>query len=169
MTPDPTQVQVRAACAADAPAIAALYNHHVLHTTITFEDTAVSGSDIEQRIAACAAHGLPWLIAHERESLLGYAYGGQWRTRAAYRFAAESTIYLTPQASGQGLGTRLYNALLAELRSRSLHCAIGGIALPNAASVALHEKLGFRQVAHFQQVGFKLGRWIDVGYWQLLL
>jgi phosphinothricin acetyltransferase len=81
----------------------------------------------------------------------------------------ESTIYLRPDAAGRGLGTKLYSSLLAELRDRQLHVAIGGIALPNAASVALHEKLGFEKVAHFRQVGNKFDRWVDVGYWQLIL
>ena len=81
----------------------------------------------------------------------------------------EASVYLAPHATGQGLGSRLYQALIAELRQRNLHCVIGGAALPNPASVALHEKLGFSKVAEFREVGFKFGRWIDGAYWELLL
>jgi L-amino acid N-acyltransferase YncA len=79
------------------------------------------------------------------------------------------TVYIDPKSIGRGIGTQLYTALLADLRARKFHTSIGGIALPNAASVTLHERFGFRKVAHFEQVGWKFGRWIDVGYWQLLL
>jgi phosphinothricin acetyltransferase len=81
----------------------------------------------------------------------------------------ESSIYLAPDATGQGLGSRLYGALIGELRRKGLHCVIGGAALPNPASVALHERLGFSKVAEFREVGFKFGRWIDVAYWELML
>jgi len=100
---------------------------------------------------------------------LGNAYARPWRPRAAYRHSAESSIYLAPGATGRGLGTLLYQALIADLRQRGRHCVIGGVALPNATSVALHEKLGFAKVAEFKQVGFKLGRWVDVAYWELML
>ena len=98
----------------------------------------------------------------------GYAYAAPWRARAAYRHSVETSIYLAPGAGGRGLGARLYRALFAALPSH-VHAAIGGVSLPNPASVALHERLGFRKVAHFREVGRKFGRWIDVGYWQRLL
>jgi len=101
--------------------------------------------------------------------ILGYAYATSWKVRAAYRHAAESSIYLAQEATGRGLGSRLYTALIAELGQRGLHCVIGGAALPNPVSVALHEKLGFTKVGEFREVGFKFGRWIDVAYWELLL
>lgn len=101
--------------------------------------------------------------------LLGYCYASKWKGRCAYRYSVESTVYLSPDATGKGIGSKLYGTLLAELRQRQFHTVIGGIALPNPASVALHEKLGFEKVAQFRQVGNKFGRWIDVGYWQLLL
>lgn len=91
--------------------------------------------------------------------------------RAAARIGtpAEVTVYLDPKSTSRGVGSRIYQALLTDLRQRSFHAVIGGIALPNEASIALHERLGFRKVAHFEQVGWKFGRWIDVAYWQLLL
>lgn len=89
--------------------------------------------------------------------------------RQAYRFSVETSVYLDRQQTGQGAGRMLYEALLAELRQRELHLAIAGIAQPNEASVRLHERLGFKKVAHFGEVGRKFGNWVDVGYWQLQL
>jgi len=101
--------------------------------------------------------------------VLGYAYASKWKSRCAYRYAVESSIYLAPDATGRGLGTRLYVALIDALRAKSVHTIIGGIALPNPASVALSEKLGFRKIGQFEQVGWKFEKWIDVGYWELIL
>ena len=112
---------------------------------------------------------LPWLVSEERHEISGYAYAARWKERASYRHSVESTIYLRPDAMGRGVGTQLYTTLLEALRGRALHTVIGGIALPNEASVALHEKLGFVKIAQFHEVGRKFGRWIDVGYWQRML
>jgi phosphinothricin acetyltransferase len=100
--------------------------------------------------------------------VLGYAYASKWRARPGYRHAVESSVYVDHGQRGRGLGLALYRALLARLEGR-FHAIIGGIALPNAASIALHERLGFRQVACFPEVGHKFGAWVDVGYWQLTL
>jgi phosphinothricin acetyltransferase len=160
---------IRPAVTADGEALAHLYNLYVANTIITFEEQALTGADMSARIAEVDAAGLPWLVAERGGVLLGYAYASKWKGRCAYRFSAETTVYLAPDAGRRGLGTRLYAALFAQLRLAGIHSAIGGIALPNAASVALHEKLGMHKVAEFEQVGFKFGRWIDVGYWQRLL
>lgn len=109
------------------------------------------------------------MVAEDRGVVVGYAYASKWKARSAYRFAVESTVYLDPHYTGKGVGTKLYQELLKILRTKSLHVVIGGIAQPNPASVALHERLGFEKVAHFKEVGFKLGRRVDVGYWQLAL
>ncbi|HET6588329.1 MAG TPA: GNAT family N-acetyltransferase, partial [Oleiagrimonas sp.] len=93
----------------------------------------------------------------------------RWKSRCAYRHSVETSIYLDPERTGQGIGRHLYVALLDAVRALGMHAVIGGVALPNAASVALHEHLGFHKVAHFEQVGYKQGRWIDVAYWQLVL
>jgi phosphinothricin acetyltransferase len=138
-------------------------------TAITFEEEAVTEQDMAQRIADVSAAGLPWLVLEVDGKVAGYAYATKWRVRPAYRYSVESTIYLDQAFAGRGLGRLLYGALLDELRKRELHLVIGGIALPNDGSVALHEKLGFRKVAHFTEVGMKFGRWIDVGYWELKL
>ena len=164
------QATLRDAVDGDAAAIAALYNHYIETGCVTFEVTPVDDGEIAQRLAAVAEAGLPWLIAeHGDGRLLGYAYAGPWRARAAYRHSVESSIYLDPAACGQGLGRRLYAALLDALATRPVHAVIGGVTLPNPASARLHEALGFTRVAHFPQVGFKHGRWLDVGYWQRLL
>jgi phosphinothricin acetyltransferase len=121
------------------------------------------------RIAGVKEAGLPWLVLCEGGQLLGYAYASQWRARIGYRHAVETSVYLDPGACGRGLGTRLYLALLGGLRAAGYRTVIGGIALPNPGSVALHEKLGFEPVARFREVGRKFNEWVDVGYWQLLL
>jgi phosphinothricin acetyltransferase len=113
---------------------------------------------------------LPWLVHEDAAGrVTGYAYATKWRVRSAYRFSAETSVYVAPGQGGQGIGSALYTALLAALRQRGVHMAIGGIAQPNPASVALHERLGFVKVAHFSEVGRKFDRWIDVGYWELRL
>lgn len=160
---------IRPATPADAAAIAGIYNHYVAHTTITFEEQAVAPEQMAERIAEVGAASLPWLVAEREGQVLGYAYAGRWKARSAYRFSVETSVYLRDGLGRQGVGSALYDALFAELKARGVHAAIGGIALPNDNSVALHEKFGMKKVAHFEQVGFKFGRWIDVGYWQRVL
>jgi L-amino acid N-acyltransferase YncA len=160
---------IRAATAADAEALASIYNHYILNTVITFEEQAITAADMTERLAEVAASKLPWLVAERAGQVLGFAYASKWKGRCAYRYAAEVTVYLDATVPRQGFGTQLYEALFAQLRERGMHTLIGGIAEPNPASVALHEKFGMRKVAHFAQVGFKFGRWVDVGYWQVML
>lgn len=160
---------LRPATRADAARICAIYNHYVATTTISFEEALVAEADMAGRIADVALADLPWLVLEVEGTVAGYAYATKWRARPAYRHAVESSVYLDPALAGRGHGRRLYARLLDELRSRGLHTVIGGIAQPNERSVALHEALGFRKVAHFSEVGLKFGRRVDVGYWQLLL
>jgi phosphinothricin acetyltransferase len=161
-------MSVRACRESDASRICEIYDHFVRNTVVTFEEEPVSESDILDRIRTVKTK-LPWLVWEEQGSVAGYAYASTWHPRSAYRYTVESTIYLAPGLCGRGVGTRLYSALLEELKVRRMHCVVGGIALPNPASVALHEKLGFSKVAHFSEVGRKFDRWIDVGYWELIL
>ena len=163
------QVQLRDAHPDDATALAAIYNHFIENTTVTFEEHRVTPAEMAVRVSDLQADGLPWLVACDDEGVFGYAYASKWRVRHAYRYSAEGTVYLAPGRAGQGAGAALYGALIARLRAAGYHLLIGGIALPNPASVALHAKLGFDKVAHFGEVGFKFGQWIDVGYWQLRL
>ena len=162
-------MDIRPAAPAHASAIATIYNHYIVSTTVTFETERVTTGDMQARVEETQSASLPWLVAEERDRVLGYAYASKWKGRCAYRYSVESTVYLDADCTGRGIGKALYARLLDALRERGMHAVIGGVALPNAASIALHEALGFRKVAHFEQVGFKQDRWIDVGYWQLLL
>ncbi len=159
---------IRPVAAADAPRIVEIYNHHVRRTMVTFEEQPVADGEMARRIAETTLT-YPWLVSEVEGTLVGYAYASSWKRRSAYRFAAESTIYMDARFSRRGLGLELYGALITEMRSRGLHCAIGGISLPNPASIALHEKLGFRHIGQFREVGWKFGKWVDVGYWELVL
>jgi L-amino acid N-acyltransferase YncA len=152
----------------DAAAICAIYNPFVRDTVITFEETPVSTAEMAQRITDVTA-SFPWLVAEEEGAIAGYAYATPWKTRSAYRFSVETTVYVAPGHARRGLGLALYRELIAALRKLDVHCAVGGIALPNPASVALHEKLGFKKIGQFVEVGRKFDRWVDVGYWELIL
>ncbi|HWA10263.1 MAG TPA: arsinothricin resistance N-acetyltransferase ArsN1 family B [Opitutaceae bacterium] len=158
----------RVATSADAGAICSIYNPYIRDTVVTFEEEAVTEAAMQQRLAAIGSK-FPWLVAELGGGIVGYAYATEWRSRSAYRHSVETTVYLASDCCGKGLGTALYRELIERLRPGGFHRAIGGIALPNEASVALHEKLGFRKVAHLTEVGRKFGRWIDVGYWELAL
>jgi L-amino acid N-acyltransferase YncA len=159
---------LRDATAADAAAIAAIYNHYVASTVISMETDPVGADDMAARIADVQDAGLPWLVLGVGGRVCGYSYASKWRVRPGYRHALESSVYVDDALRGRGHGLTLYRALLARIEGR-FHTVIGGIALPNAASIALHERLGFRKVACFHEVGHKFGGWVDVGYWQLSL
>ena len=169
MATAPNDITIRPITLRDAEGAAGIYNHYIENTVVTFEENPVSPQDFSRRIGDVLSASLPWLVAEQNGNILGYAYATPWKQRSAYRFSAETTIYLHHTSGGQGIGSRLYDALLPMLRQRGIHAVMGGIALPNSASVALHEKFGFRKVAHFEQTGFKFGRWVDVGYWQCIL
>jgi L-amino acid N-acyltransferase YncA len=162
-------LSVRPAIPSDAEALARIYNYYIQNTVITFEEEPVSAQTMTTRVADVQKSSLPWLVAELDGAVVGYAYASKWKVRSAYRYSVETTIYLEQGREGQGLGTRLYSELLRILREQGIHAAMGGAALPNEASVALHEKLGFERVAIFRQVGFKHQKWVDVAYWQILL
>lgn len=163
------EIAIRAVADGDVDAIARIYNYYVRETIVTFEEEPVSSALMAARIDEVLSFSLPWLVAEEAGRIVGYAYATKWKGRVGYRFCVETTVYLDKGMAGRGVGTRLYQALFAALRNKSIHAAIGGVALPNDASVKLHEKLGMRKVAHFKEVGFKFGRWIDVAYWEAIL
>ena len=160
---------VRPVVDADAGAIARIYNHYIANTTATFEEEVLTAGDLAARMATVCDYGLPWLVAERDGGLLGYAYATRWRSRAAYRFSVEVSVYVDHDVVARGIGSALYRQLFAELRQRNVNAVIGGITLPNPASVAFHERCGMHKVAHFSRVGYKFGRWLDVGYWQLNL
>jgi L-amino acid N-acyltransferase YncA len=163
-----SELTVRSALAEDAGQIADMYNHYVKTSTITFEEEPVSRADMAARIEEIQALSYPWLVATTGGEIVGFAYAGKWKARAAYRHSSEITVYVRAGQERSGVGSALYGQLLPALRSLGVHAVIGGVALPNDASVRLHEKFGFQKCAHFREVGFKFNRWIDVAYWQIV-
>ena len=160
---------IRDAVAGDAESIARIYNHYIVNSTVTFEEEAVTAKEMAGRILDIQSASLPWLVAEADGQVVAYAYASKWKGRCAYRHSVESTVYVAPEFMGRSLGSKLYEQLFTRLRDLGMHVVIGGIALPNDASVALHEKFGMVKVAQFGEVGFKFAKWIDVGYWQTKL
>ena len=159
---------IRSATSDDGAQICEIYNHYVLYTAVTFEEEAVTPEEMARRIGEIVPK-LPWLVWEEDSRVLGYCYAKPWRPRFAYRYSVECTVYVHIDACGRGIGSQLYRELMSDLQERGFHAAIGGILVPNNASVALHETRGCEKVAHFRQVGWKFGKWHDVGYWELIL
>ena len=159
---------IRDANKKDAQAICDIYNHYIANSVITFEEQLLTLEEMKKRILEVTI-SLPWIVYDHDGVIEGYAYATIWKNRSAYRYSAESTVYLSSTSVGKGFGSALYTDLISRLKHLSFHCVIGGIALPNPASIALHEKMGFEKVAHFKQIGWKQKRWVDVGYWELSL
>ncbi len=161
-------IAIRAATPDDAGAIAAIYAPHVLVGTATFEEQAPDSRTMRTRMAA--HDGLyPWLVATQGEDaggVLAYAYAAPFHTRSAYRWTVETTVYVADAAQRRGAGRLVYEALVDTLTAQGFAQAIARVALPNEGSIALHEAVGFRRAGVQREVGFKLGRWIDVGLWQ---
>jgi L-amino acid N-acyltransferase YncA len=152
----------------DALQICDIYNHYVLNSIITFEEEPVSVHEMCDRIEFITRNH-PWLVFEHDSIILGYAYGSDWKSRSAYKHSVESTVYLKYDQPGNQIGSMLYAELIKRLSKQKFHAIIGGIALPNDASIALHEKFGFEKIANFREVGYKFDQWIDVGYWELIL
>ena len=153
----------------DIEVVVAIYNYYITNTVISFEEAPVSPADMQTRVERVIAAGLPWLVAEQSHEIVGYAYASQWNARSAYKYAVEISVYLSPEATAKGWGTKLYTVLFDELKKHQTHAVIAGIALPNPTSVALHEKFGMEQVSHFREVGFKFNQWVDVGHWYKIL
>ena len=154
---------VRDATAKDAPSCAAIYAPYVRDTVITFESDPPDEAVMAGRIAdAQRTHA--WLVAERDGEVAGYAYAGPWKARPAYRWSCEVTVYVTAGAQRGGVGRALYEALFARLAERGYRTVVGGLTLPNDASLGLHRALGFEPVGTFPRIGFKLGRWRDVHY-----
>lgn len=160
---------IRPVTISDAREIAGIYNHYIQHSIATFEEHDVSAGEMKSRIDAVINAGYPWLVCEDGERICGYAYANRWNPRAAYRHTAEVTIYLAEGDVSKGAGTALYEALFSRLEEMWVHAVVGGITLPNPASVAIHEKFGMKKVAHFEAVGRKFGEWLDVAYWEVIL
>jgi phosphinothricin acetyltransferase len=154
---------IRAAVEADAEALAAIYGHAVLHGFGTFEEDPPAPADMDRRRRAIAERGLPYLVAEDAGAVLGFAYAGPFRQRAAYRYTLEDSVYVAPDAAGQGVGKALLVAIIAACEAlgvRQLIAVVGDSG--NSASLALHRSLGFEQTGIGHSVGFKRGRWVDI-------
>jgi len=161
-------VRIREVAATDAAAIASIYAPYVRDTIISFETEPPAAGEMSSRIAAIVLRH-PWLVAEQGGQLLGYAYAGEHRSRAAYRWDVDVAVYLAAAAHRRGIGRRLYRALFEVLRRQGYVNGYAGISLPNAGSVGLHEALGFLPVGIYRNVGYKHGAWHDVGWWALNL
>ncbi len=150
---------------ADAAACAAIYGPYVRDTPISLEEDPPAAAEMTRRIQQIAP-AYPWLLAVDAGTVIGYAYGGPHRDRAAYRWAADVTVYVDRSRHRRGVGRGLYGALFELLVQQGVHVVCAGITLPNAASVGLHESLGFQPVGVYERIAWKHGRWWDVGWWQ---
>ena len=161
-------MHVRQIVMGDAPAIQAIYAPYVTATTISFEEVPPDIMEVERRIAAILPH-YPYLVAEVDGRVVGYAYASEHRTRAAYRTSVDVTVYVAPGAQRSGVARCLYSRLLPAAAGLGFHAAFAGIALPNKASIGLHEAMGFEPVGIYREVGRKFDAWHDVGWWQRLL
>ena len=159
-------VSIRLATEQDAAALAAIYAPYVTDSPISFEEVAPDPVEMARRIRGGRPGFHPWLLAEESGEVLGYCASSPFRTRPAYRWSVETGIYLSPEAKGRGFGRALLDAMTSLLERQGYVAVIGAIALPNPASVALHEKAGFVHVGGYRGTGFKQGAWLDVGLWQ---
>lgn len=163
-------MEIRKVKFSDVEQMTAIYNFYIENTLVTFEEEAIAAEEMHSRVEKVIQQHLPWLVIENEEGdILGYAYADSWHTRRSYRFTVEPSVYLLPEVKGQGYGTILFDALLLLLRQSEIRNVLGVIALPNEASVAMHEAHGFEKVGEFSDVGFKFEQWVSVGYWQLKL
>jgi phosphinothricin acetyltransferase len=160
--------KIRFAEPEDAAGVQAIYAPFVESTVISFENRPPSVAEMAERIAKISAQ-YPWLVCERDGAVVGYVYACEHRVRAAYRWAVDVTVYVSPAHQRRGIARGLYTSLFAILRQQGYMKAYAGITLPNAGSVGVHEALGFRPVAVYSRVGYKLGNWLDVGWWQLEL
>ena len=160
-------MEIRSVKLTDAEKIAEIYNYYILNTHHTFEIEPLSAEEMKRRVGEVSGE-YPYLVAETDGEIQGYIYAAQFRLREAYKHSVEVSIYVRNQAKQKGIGSELYKRLLEELKETDIHTIIAGISQPNEASVKFHEKLGFEKVGHFREVGYKLGRWVDVGFWEML-
>jgi L-amino acid N-acyltransferase YncA len=159
---------IRDAVTSDAKSIADIYNYYIKNTIITFETEEINTYELEKRISI-TLENYDWIIMqNENEEIIGYAYFNSFRPRAAYINSVESTIYLNKNEIGKGQGNILYKELIKRFNQSKYHVMIAGIALPNDPCIKLHNKLGFEKIAELKEIGYKFGKWINVGYWEII-
>lgn len=151
----------------DAKQLTEIYNYFVLNTHHSFEQDAITVDEMLDRIDSITEF-CPFLVGEQESEILGFAYAVHYKPRSAYRHSIEVSVYIKNGLEQNGIGTKLYKRLFEEISKMNVHAIIAGISLPNDASIKLHEKFGFEKVAHFREVGFKMERWVDVGYWELI-
>jgi L-amino acid N-acyltransferase YncA len=147
----------------DAKDVLDIYNYYILNSTATFEEDPINEEEIIKRINKVKSINLPYIVAVEDKKIVGFAYTSMFHERCGYRYTGELTVYIKPDITSKGLGTKLYEELIKRLKKTQIKKVIGCISLPNEKSVALHEKFEMKQVGHLEKVGFKFGKWIDVG------
>lgn len=161
-------MRIRPASEDDADGVLAIYAPIVRESAISFEYEPPTPAEMRRRIREIGARH-PWLVAEDGDGVAGYAYAGTWRARSAYDWVAETSVYVAERARRRGVARALYAELLQRLRRAGYAAAVGGMTLPNPASAALHEALGFRRVSTYPRCGWKYGAWHDVGFWWLEL
>ncbi|WP_405296396.1 GNAT family N-acetyltransferase [Algibacter sp. Ld11] len=159
---------IRKATLADAKALLDIYNYYVIHTVSTFDEVPLSLSVFTEKMELILKD-YPFIVFEENNKILGFAYGSKFRPKPAYNYTVESTVYVKNGVHGKQIGSRLYTELIALLKQHNFKSILGVLTIPNPASVKLHEKFGFTQVAHLKEVGFKFETWLDVGIFQLKL
>jgi phosphinothricin acetyltransferase len=159
---------IRLATAADAAQVRAIYAPFCTDTAVSFEESPPAVDEMRRRMSTTLER-FPWLVAEQDGEILGYVYARPYRERAAYRWTTESTVYIHDGQRRRGLGRAMYTSLFAVLKLQGFCTVIGGITLPNPASVGLHEAMGFQPAGVTRAVGYKHGAWHDVGWWQLSL
>lgn len=161
---------VRPSTEADAEALAAIYGHHVLHGFGTFEETPPPPLEMARRRSAIVSQGLPHLVAEDAGRVLGFAYAGPFRPRAAYRYTVEDSVYVAPDVIGRGVGRAVLSEVLAACEALGLRQVVAVIGdSGNAGSIGLHRALGFQHTGLGKSVGFKHGRWVDIVWMQKAL
>lgn len=159
-------MKIRIAKIQDAEEILAVYAPYVQSTCISFETIVPSKKEMEKRIESVLACN-PWLVIEEDNNILGYAYASKHRERSAYRWSVDVSVYVRQDSRGKGIGKALYDLLIYILKLQGYRNAYAGICLPNESSVGIHEYFGFKKIAHYTNVGYKMGQWHDVGWWEL--
>ena len=162
-------MNIRKAISDDAGAICEIYNYYIAHTVITFETTPVSEVEMRQRIAEVVNSGYSFYVGEVDGKIIGYCYTHRWNNRCAYNTTAEESIYIDREETGKGYGAQLFEHLLHHIDPSKIHVLIAGICIPNESSVRLHEKFGFQQVSHLNEIGRKFDQWLDVAHWQLII